>query len=901
MSTWVHLLAIALLVSTGSVAQQPQRPLEEGITSELKSDSQVSEAIRNLRSLRKSLEAMGSKHPFRKQFEKQIKSQEENLRNRIQKLTPSVEPKEDSLLMEPKREGEGGSLDLKESTTDPGFQDDSNKTRSDADSDRQKYLVPTTQGVTDLDVPHELDARIIEQNAYPWLDNKELQDSGCFPGTRLMWGIEPIYDLNAKIESGVVWEWNDTWRAKTLAEFWRSPKPLLAFHPSKHFDSDGLSFAVCKDTESNNPASVELWIIRKMLSDGSARRSELLCKGMLGDYHDRLSLYFDPIQNNLILGVSGRLELIERKASIEAMELPQVGVIIHISALNSEELQNTLVPFKEPIVVQSDSFVTSVAQPHNEVATDMRPFWRKKGAAPSQFPHWWEHRGKRILKHDYDASKTAEANGSGLWKRMSRLVPGDMLMVQPGVYSSRERLDLKINGTETAPIVIEAQAAGVVITRPDSTENVINITDSTFFALGGIEVTGGSTGVRIQTASNLMIYNSTICDVGGVGISLNFRDTSSVYLVDNEIFGTKGNGEGIYAGSHDGTRTTHDSFFVGNYIHDLAVGPESQGDGIEIKNRSYGNTVKWNYIVGTKYPGVTVYGAGQAGRPINIIQENIILNSEDSGIQVTADALVQGNWISGKHVGIASRPFGKTKARNIKILGNTIITDTFGIKVSQWNHSDNWIANNLISSKTRNYFHSGFGRAIYLSNQLVCDLQDSADLETKTNYVSNRLLTSNDLFDNKRSSQGRVGAIEYLPDSRGTKDERTTVHEFSHAIYQPVDSQIQFWNQSSDEGPRTHACLTEDLEPINVPDALVQVAVVSDPETVRGGVVYRIIIADRSSGKIFWAEAKTLKDEGSLLFKKRDRLDGDLTGIGVTTNAEILLIDRDGLSTVSVR
>jgi hypothetical protein len=166
---------------------------------------------------------MGSKHPFRKQFEKQIKSQEENLRNRIQKLTPSVEPKEDSLLMEPKREGEGGSLDLKESTTDPGFQDDSNKTRSDADSDRQKYLVPTTQGVTDLDVPHELDARIIEQNAYPWLDNKELQDSGCFPGTRLMWGIEPIYDLNAKIESGVVWEWNDTWRAKTLAEFWRSP------------------------------------------------------------------------------------------------------------------------------------------------------------------------------------------------------------------------------------------------------------------------------------------------------------------------------------------------------------------------------------------------------------------------------------------------------------------------------------------------------------------------------------------------------------------------------------------------------------------------------------------------------------------------------------------------------
>jgi hypothetical protein len=277
------------------------------------------------------------------------------------------------------------------------------------------------------------------------------------------------------------------------------------------------------------------------------------------------------------------------------------------------------------------------------------------------------------------------------------------------------------------------------------------------------------------------------------------------------------------------------------------------------------------------------------------------LNSEDSGIQVTADALVQGNWISGKHVGINSKPFGKVESRNVKILGNTIITDTFGIKVSQWNRSQNWIVNNVISSKTRDYFHSGFGRAIYLSNQLVCDLEDATDLEEKANYVSNRLLTSNDLFDNKRSSQGRVGAIEYLSDSRGAKIERTALQGFSHAIYQPLDSQIQFWNQSADERHRNHACLTEDLEPIKVPDALVQVAVASAPETIRGGVVYRIIIADRSSGKIYWAETKTLEYEGPLLFKKRDRLDGDLKEIGVTTNAEILLIDRDGLSTVSVR
>ena len=371
--------------------------------------------------------------------------------------------------------------------------------------------------------------------------------------------------------------------------------------------------------------------------------------------------------------------------------------------------------------------------------------------------------------------------------------------------------------------------------------------------------------------------------------------------MDNEIYQTKGNGEGIYAGSHDGTRTTHDSFFVGNYIHDLASGADSQGDGIEIKNRSYGNTVKWNYIVGTKYPGITVYGTGEADKPMNIIQENILLESEDCGIHVTANALVQGNWISGKNTGIASKPFGKIEPTNVRILGNTILTDTFGIKASQWNRSDNWIANNLIYSKTRNYFHSGFGKALYLSNQLVCDLEEGSDLERKAKTASNRLLTSNDLFGRKRTAQGRVGAIEYLPSSFAAETVESNLQVFSHAIYQPGESRIQLMNKKADNQPRNRSCLTEDLQPINVSQALVQVAVAAGREGAGVGPLYQVMIVDRSLGNIYWGESDNLDSEVPLVFEKRTRRDKEIREIGLTTNLELLLIDRDGLSTVLVR
>ena len=108
-------------------------------------------------------------------------------------------------------------------------------------------------------------------------------------------------------------------------------------------------------------------------------------------------------------------------------------------------------------------------------------------------------------------------------------------------------------------------------------------------------------------------------------------------------------------------------------------------------------------------------------------------------------------------------------------------------------------------------------------------------------------------------------------------------------------------NKKADNQPRNRSCLTEDLQPINVSQALVQVAVAAGREGAGVGPLYQVMIVDRSLGNIYWGESDNLDSEVPLVFEKRTRRDKEIRKIGLTTNLELLLIDRDGLSTVLVR
>ena len=72
-----------------------------------------------------------------------------------------------------------------------------------------------------------------------------------------------------------------------------------------------------------------------------------------------------------------------------------------------------------------------------------------------------------------------------------------------------------------------------------------------------------------------------------------------------------------------------DSLIEGNYIHNTNGPSVAQGDGIEIKEGSYGNIVRDNVIHDTNYPGIITYSTVGNGPP-NVLEGNVVWNSDDT-------------------------------------------------------------------------------------------------------------------------------------------------------------------------------------------------------------------------------------------------------------------------------
>ncbi len=255
-------------------------------------------------------------------------------------------------------------------------------------------------------------------------------------------------------------------------------------------------------------------------------------------------------------------------------------------------------------------------------------------------PDWSTVTPRRIIKH-------TETKKDALLKAVSALQPGDKLVIAAGIYSIEKTWHIEVSGTAAAPIWIEAEkGAQVVLTRPDAKQNVVNIGQNTpvhHLCLRGVEITGGSHGLRLWHCSEVWIDQCHIHHTGAVCLSANSADTRRLFLTRNHIHHGGGHGEGMYLGANHGQFTMSESVIALNHIHDCRG---EQGDGIEVKQGSWGNLIAENEIHDTQYPCITVYGT--AGKPVNIIERNLCLRSDDSAMQVQGEAIVRNNVLIGE-------------------------------------------------------------------------------------------------------------------------------------------------------------------------------------------------------------------------------------------------------------
>ncbi len=285
-----------------------------------------------------------------------------------------------------------------------------------------------------------------------------------------------------------------------------------------------------------------------------------------------------------------------------------------------------------------------------------------------------------------------------LYAAVASLKAGDELVLRGGTYTLDSAFRVTATGTAEAPIVIRAKPGETpVIHQTNANQNVIEIQGSTHLALIGMEFTGGSHGIRLMSSNYITVEDCEIHDTGDVALSANSGGTyRGLRILRNHIHHTNGTGEGMYLGcNNDGCRVA-DSVIEGNYIHHTNGPTVEQGDGIELKEGSYGNVIRDNVIHDTNYPGILTYSTVGNGAP-NLIEGNVIWNSNDNGLQVAADAVIRNNIILGAPV--AFQPHQAGSPSQIEFVHNTVVTQGTAVYVRNVSGPVT-VANNAIYSQS---------------------------------------------------------------------------------------------------------------------------------------------------------------------------------------------------------
>lgn len=141
--------------------------------------------------------------------------------------------------------------------------------------------------------------------------------------------------------------------------------------------------------------------------------------------------------------------------------------------------------------------------------------------------------------------------GDGLQSQVNALQPGDELVLRGGTYTLPSRFSIQLAGSAEFPVTIRAKSGETpVIVYPNAGQNVINVEHSRHVTLLGLEVTGGSHGIRILDSDFITIEGCHIHHTNDVALSANVGGSTYEGLVirSNHIHDTNNTGEGMYLG-----------------------------------------------------------------------------------------------------------------------------------------------------------------------------------------------------------------------------------------------------------------------------------------------------------------------------------------------------------------
>ena len=330
-------------------------------------------------------------------------------------------------------------------------------------------------------------------------------------------------------------------------------------------------------------------------------------------------------------------------------------------------------------------------------------------ASPERyFPSWADVTPTNELELDYDAGQSSAENALALESLINNLLPGDRLRVGGGTWSSSGAFRIDVRGTAAAPIWVVAKSGETpVLTRPDASQNALEIGTSggaRYLCLRGFELTGGSIALRLHDCQNVWIDQCHVHDCPENAITANSHDVTALYFTRNEVHATGGTGEGFYIGGNDGVPIASRCVLALNHVYDTGG---FQGDGIEIKQGSWGNWIVANTVHDTPYPCILVYGT--AGRAPNVIERNVCWNSGDNVMQVQGEALVRNNALFGGAIAFHSGDH-QGSTRDLIVVHNTFVNEGLCVNLASWGARAGMVfANNAAYSQSGTAIQFGSG------------------------------------------------------------------------------------------------------------------------------------------------------------------------------------------------
>ncbi len=299
--------------------------------------------------------------------------------------------------------------------------------------------------------------------------------------------------------------------------------------------------------------------------------------------------------------------------------------------------------------------------------------------------------------------------GDNTEKIINSLRAGDTLTLADGNYSLTERFSFSISGTPKRPIVIKAaEGAHPRFHRDNADQNIWDIEGADYVTIDGLHFSGGSAGVRVWKASHFTFSNNEIFGTDDAALTMNISGNhyDHIKIINNHIHDTRGTGEGMYLGCNFNECRLSNSLIEGNYVHDTL--DAEQGDGIELKEGSYATIIRNNVIHDTNYPCILTYGTVGNGA-VNIIENNLVYNCGDHGIQSAADTIIRNNIVlNTKLDGIAMQRHQNSSPANLEVIHNTVVKPTGSAIYLNGNTGPVTIANNAVYAKN--------GKALDLSN-----------------------------------------------------------------------------------------------------------------------------------------------------------------------------------------